>query len=141
MQLAGLLDEDLRRPGAPGQGRSFTQKLGQAAGVGERWNVAGARTRSWRLPDLVPFRGELVGLSAMSQVMFGKYPEGSTRANRHWRWRWCARQCQSRAGGKPRLRHPARDALPRVPMAWKASRNWRCCAPGRGAARRGSHAV
>lgn len=76
MQLAGLLDDDLRRPGAAGQGRSFTQKLGQAAG-------AAALERSWSKDqileaylNLVPFRGELVGLSAMSQVLFGKYPEG-----------------------------------------------------------------
>ncbi|SOY55583.1 Penicillin-binding protein, transglycosylase and transpeptidase [Cupriavidus taiwanensis] len=76
MQLAGLLDEDLRRPGAPGQGRSLTQKLGQAAG-------AAMLERGWSKDqileaylNLVPFRGELVGLSAMSQVLFGKYPEG-----------------------------------------------------------------
>ncbi|SPA36092.1 Penicillin-binding protein, transglycosylase and transpeptidase [Cupriavidus taiwanensis] len=76
MQLAGLLDQDLRRPGAPGQGRSLTQKLGQAAG-------AAVLERSWSKDqileaylNLVPFRGELVGLSAMSQVLFGKYPEG-----------------------------------------------------------------
>ncbi|WP_265922576.1 penicillin-binding protein 1C [Cupriavidus nantongensis] len=76
MQLAGLLDEDLRRPGAPGQGRSLTQKLGQAAG-------AAVLERSWSKDqileaylNLVPFRGELVGLSAMSQVLFGKFPEG-----------------------------------------------------------------
>ncbi|MCO4862760.1 penicillin-binding protein 1C [Cupriavidus sp. WGlv3] len=76
MQLAGLLDDDLRRPGAPGQGRSLTQKLGQAAG-------AAVLERSWSKDqileaylNLVPFRGELVGLSAMSQVLFGKYPEG-----------------------------------------------------------------
>ncbi|SPR95810.1 penicillin-binding protein 1C [Cupriavidus taiwanensis] len=76
MQLAGLIDEDLRRPGAPGQGRSLTQKLGQAAG-------AAVLERSWSKDqileaylNLVPFRGELVGLSAMSQVLFGKYPEG-----------------------------------------------------------------
>jgi len=76
MQLAGLLDDDLRRPGAAAQGRSFTQKVGQAAG-------AAMLERSWSKDqileaylNLVPFRGELVGLSAMSQVLFGKYPEG-----------------------------------------------------------------
>ncbi|WP_367394681.1 penicillin-binding protein 1C [Cupriavidus sp. Agwp_2] len=76
MQLAGLLDDDLRRPGAAAQGRSFTQKVGQAAG-------AAVLERSWNKDqileaylNLVPFRGELVGLSAMSQVLFGKYPEG-----------------------------------------------------------------
>ncbi|MBP0621911.1 penicillin-binding protein 1C [Cupriavidus consociatus] len=76
MQLAGLLGDDLRRPGAAAQGRSFTQKVGQAAG-------AAMLERSWSKDqileaylNLVPFRGELVGLSAMSQVLFGKYPEG-----------------------------------------------------------------
>ncbi|MBF6988058.1 penicillin-binding protein 1C [Cupriavidus sp. IK-TO18] len=76
MQLAGLLDDDLRRSGAAAQGRSLTQKVGQAAG-------AAALERSWSKEqileaylNLVPFRGELVGLSAMSQVLFGKYPQG-----------------------------------------------------------------
>jgi len=76
MQLAGLLDEDLRRPSAAGQGRSIGQKLGQAAG-------AAALEHSWSKDqileaylNLVPFRGELVGLSAMSQTLFGKFPEG-----------------------------------------------------------------
>ncbi|QBY54720.1 penicillin-binding protein 1C [Cupriavidus oxalaticus] len=76
MQLAGLLDDDLRRSGAAAQGRSLTQKVGQAAG-------AAALERSWSKDqileaylNLVPFRGELVGLSAMSQVLFGKYPQG-----------------------------------------------------------------
>ncbi|XYI34090.1 penicillin-binding protein 1C [Cupriavidus oxalaticus] len=76
MQLAGLLDDTLRRPGAAAQGRRFTQKVGQAAG-------AAMLERSWSKDqileaylNLVPFRGELVGLSALSQVLFGKYPEG-----------------------------------------------------------------
>lgn len=76
MQLAGLLDDDLRRSGAAAQGRSLTQKVGQAAG-------AAMLERSWSKDqileaylNLVPFRGELVGLSAMSQVLFGKYPQG-----------------------------------------------------------------
>ncbi|MNM95528.1 Penicillin-binding protein 1A [compost metagenome] len=57
MQLAGLLDDDLRRPGAAAQGRSFTQKVGQAAG-------AAMLERSWSKDqileaylNLVPFRG------------------------------------------------------------------------------------
>ncbi|WP_211946232.1 penicillin-binding protein 1C [Cupriavidus yeoncheonensis] len=76
MQLAGLLDEDLRKPASAGEGRSVTQKLGQAAG-------AASLERSWGKDqileaylNLVPFRGELVGLSAMSQALFGKFPEG-----------------------------------------------------------------
>lgn len=76
MQLAGLIDDDLRRPASAGQGRSLGQKLGQAAG-------ATALERNWSKDqileaylNLVPFRGELVGLSAMAQTLFGKYPGG-----------------------------------------------------------------
>ena len=73
MQLAGLLDGDWRL--GPG-GRSVTQKLGQA--------VAAQRLeRSWRKDqileaylNLVPFRGEIVGLDALSRTLFGKAPHG-----------------------------------------------------------------
>ncbi|SDP46853.1 penicillin-binding protein 1C [Ralstonia sp. 25mfcol4.1] len=72
MQLAGLLDADLRA----GRGRSFGQKLGQVVS-------ASSLERGWSKDqileaylNLVPFRGELVGLSAMSQTLFGKVPSG-----------------------------------------------------------------
>jgi len=72
MQLAGLLDEDLRA----GRGRSLGQKVGQAVS-------ATSLERGWSKDqileaylNLVPFRGELVGLSAMSQMLFGKVPSG-----------------------------------------------------------------
>jgi len=72
MQLAGLLDEDLRA----GRGRSLGQKVGQAVS-------ATSLERGWSKDqileaylNLVPFRGELVGLSAMSQTLFGKVPSG-----------------------------------------------------------------
>ncbi len=73
MQLAGLLDEDWRR--GPG-GRSVTQKLGQA--------VAAKRLEStWRKDqileaylNMVSFRGELVGIDALSRTLFGKAPHG-----------------------------------------------------------------
>ncbi|MDE2415284.1 MAG: penicillin-binding protein 1C [Comamonadaceae bacterium] len=73
MQLAGLLDEDWR---ASGSGRTVTQKLGQA--------VAAQRLeRQWRKDqileaylNLVPFRGELVGLDALSRTLFGKAAHG-----------------------------------------------------------------
>jgi len=72
MQLAGLLDDDLRA----GRGRSLGQKVGQAVD-------ATALERGWSKDqileaylNLVPFRGELVGLSAMSQTLFGKVPSG-----------------------------------------------------------------
>ncbi|GAB3625666.1 penicillin-binding protein 1C [Pandoraea terrae] len=73
MQLAGLLDDDLR-PNT--RNRSVTQKIGQAA-------TALWLERRWRKDEileaylnLVPFRGELVGLSAVSQTLFGKLPVG-----------------------------------------------------------------
>ncbi|QGS30895.1 penicillin-binding protein 1C [Cupriavidus metallidurans] len=72
MQLAGLLDEDLRA----GRGRSIGQKVEQAVS-------AASLERGWSKDqileaylNLVPFRGELVGLSAMSQTLFGKVPSG-----------------------------------------------------------------
>ncbi|HEX8883802.1 MAG TPA: transglycosylase domain-containing protein, partial [Noviherbaspirillum sp.] len=73
MQLAGLLDEGLRRGAAP---RSGPQKLEQAL-------TAKALERGWRKDqileaylNLVNFRGELVGVHALARVMFGKHPEG-----------------------------------------------------------------
>ena len=73
MQLAGLLDEDLKRGSG---GRSVAQKLGQTVS-------ATGLERSWRKDqileaylNLVPFRGELVGLDAMSQTLFGKAAHG-----------------------------------------------------------------
>ena len=73
MQLAGLLDEDWR---ARNSGRSVGQKLGQAL-------VATQLERHWRKDqileaylNLLPFRGELVGIDALSRTLFGKAPHG-----------------------------------------------------------------
>ena len=73
MQLAGLLDEDLRRGS---DGRSVVQKLGQTLS-------AQSLERQWRKDqileaylNLVPFRGELVGIEALSQTLFGKAAHG-----------------------------------------------------------------
>ena len=73
MQLAGLLDEDWR---ASSQGRSVGQKLGQAL-------AATQLERNWRKDEileaylnLLPFRGELVGVDALSRTLFGKAPHG-----------------------------------------------------------------
>ncbi len=73
MQLAGLLDEDLKRGAG---GRSVLQKMGQT--VSAQW----LETR-WRKDqvleaylNLVPFRGELVGIDALSQTLFGKAAQG-----------------------------------------------------------------
>lgn len=73
MQLAGLLDGDWRQ--GPG-GRTVAQKIGQA--------VAAKRLEQrWRKDqileaylNLVPFRGELVGIDALSRTLFGKAAHG-----------------------------------------------------------------
>lgn len=73
MQLAGLLADDLSRSSGR---RSVVQKVSQA------W-MANRLESSWRKSEileaylnLVPFRGELVGLPAMTQMLFAKYPQG-----------------------------------------------------------------
>ncbi len=71
MQLAGLIVGDA------GQGRrSLVAKADQALN-------ALAIERSWRKPqifeaylNLLPFRGELVGIGALSELLFGKDPSG-----------------------------------------------------------------
>ena len=73
MQLAGLLDDGLARPAG---GRSVVQKIGQALTATQldaRWKkseVLEAYLNS------VPFRGEIVGIDALSQTLFGKHASG-----------------------------------------------------------------
>lgn len=80
MQLAGLLDDaetakllDLRqRPG----GRSVVQKIGQtvtAQVLDRRWSKAQILEAYL---NLLPFRGELVGIDALSRTLFGKAAHG-----------------------------------------------------------------
>ena len=73
MQLAGLLDEELARPTG---GRSMAQKLSQAY-------TATRLDARWKKSEIleaylnrVAFRGELVGISALSQTLFGKHASG-----------------------------------------------------------------
>ena len=73
MQLSGLLDDDLKRGAG---GRSVVQKLGQTVS-------ATVLETSWRKDqileaylNLVPFRGELVGIDALSRTLFGKAAHG-----------------------------------------------------------------
>jgi len=73
MQLAGLLDEDLATP--PG-GRSVRAKLGQA-------RMAWQLERAWSKEQIleaylnrVAFRGEVVGIGALSATLFKKLPSG-----------------------------------------------------------------
>ncbi len=73
MQLAGLIDEGLARPAG---GRSAVQKLGQAL-------TATRIEAQWKKSEIleaylnsVAFRGEVVGIAALSQTLFGKHPSG-----------------------------------------------------------------
>jgi penicillin-binding protein 1C len=73
MQLAGLLDEDLKTAAG---GRTVVQKVGQTIS-------AQLLERSWRKDQIleaylnnVPFRGEMVGIDALSRTLFGKAAHG-----------------------------------------------------------------
>jgi penicillin-binding protein 1C len=73
MQLAGLIDDGLARPGG---GRSLAQKIGQAV-------TATRLDARWKKSEIleaylnsVAFRGEVVGINALSQTLFGKHPSG-----------------------------------------------------------------
>ncbi len=73
MQLAGLLDADYQRGSG---GRSVLQKAGQAIS-------AQMLEQHWRKDqileaylNLVPLKGELVGIDALSQTLFGKAAHG-----------------------------------------------------------------
>lgn len=72
MQLVGLLEEDAYRRGR----RSVTEKVTQAAGA--LW-----LEQHWKKDEILEaylnlagFRGELVGVAAMSRGLFGKWPDG-----------------------------------------------------------------
>jgi penicillin-binding protein 1C len=73
MQLAGLIDDGLARPGG---GRSVGQKLGQAV-------TATRLEKIWKKTEIleaylnsVPYRGEIVGIEALAQTLFVKHPSG-----------------------------------------------------------------
>jgi penicillin-binding protein 1C len=73
MQLAGLLDDDWR---AGAGGRSLVQKVGQTVSA----QVLESRWRKDQILEaylnLVPFRGEMVGIDALSRTLFGKAAHG-----------------------------------------------------------------
>ena len=73
MQLAGLLDPDLALPKG---GRTVGMKIEQAAAALriERTWTKDQILEAWL--NLVPFRGEQVGVAAMSQALFQKAPSG-----------------------------------------------------------------
>ena len=73
MQLAGLMDEDLKRGSG---GRTVLQKIGQTVS-------AQRLERQWRKDqileaylNLVPLKGEIVGVDALSRTLFGKAAHG-----------------------------------------------------------------
>src|SRR3546814_2909858 len=73
MQLAGFIDDDLRRGPS---GRTYLQKIEQAL-------TAQKIERHWTKAqiieaylNLVPFRGELTGIGSLSRVMFQKHASG-----------------------------------------------------------------
>ncbi|HEX4509631.1 MAG TPA: transglycosylase domain-containing protein, partial [Burkholderiaceae bacterium] len=73
MQLVGLVDADLALPRG---GRSIVAKIGQAAAalqLERHWTKAQILEAYL---NLVPFRGELVGVDAMSHGLFEKMPSG-----------------------------------------------------------------
>ncbi len=73
MQLAGLLDDDWR---AAAGGRSLTQKIGQTFSsqlLEQRWRKDQILEAYL---NLVPFRGEIVGIDALSRTLFGKAAHG-----------------------------------------------------------------
>lgn len=73
MQLAALLDPALQRPAG---GRSLAQKAGQMVDAGAleaRWTKAQILEAYL---NLVPLRGEIVGVNAGSQMLFGRHPSG-----------------------------------------------------------------
>jgi penicillin-binding protein 1C len=73
MQLVGLLDEDLKRGSA---GRSVLQKMGQTVSA-QRLEAAWRKDQILEAYlNLVPFRGELVGIDALSRTLFGKAAHG-----------------------------------------------------------------
>ncbi|HEX8614478.1 MAG TPA: penicillin-binding protein 1C [Telluria sp.] len=77
MQLAALVDERLR---AGAGGRSWGQKWDQAKAARELeagWSKAQIMEAYL---NLVPFRGELQGIGAASQGLFGKAPSGLNQA-------------------------------------------------------------
>ncbi|WP_233271827.1 penicillin-binding protein 1C [Paraburkholderia acidiphila] len=72
MQLTGLLDDDPKHSGQ----RSLAQKAVQAVDalrLEQRWRKDQILEAYL---NLVPFRGESIGLSALSQTLFGKAPSG-----------------------------------------------------------------
>ena len=111
MQLAGLLDDELRRGGG---GRSARA---EAAADGRR-HAAGAPLAQGPdprgLPQPVPFRGEIVGIDALSRTLFAKAPHGlDAREAALAAALVRAPNARPARGRAARLRSPARDGARR----------------------------
>lgn len=72
MQLAGLLDEDNKRRGR----RSLFEKLSQTATAMRLEDSWSKKQILEAYLNLVGFRGEQVGIAAVSRQLFGKWPDG-----------------------------------------------------------------
>ncbi|MEO7580740.1 MAG: penicillin-binding protein 1C [Massilia sp.] len=77
MQLAALLDPALRGAGG---GRSWGQKWDQAMAARELEAGWSKQQILEAYLNMVPFRGELIGVGAASRALFGKVPGGLDRA-------------------------------------------------------------
>jgi penicillin-binding protein 1C len=77
MQLAGLLDKDLR---ASASGRSWRQKWDQVLAARDLEAGWSKRQILEAYLNLASFRGELQGIAAASRGLFGKAPSGIDRA-------------------------------------------------------------
>jgi len=73
MQLAGLLDQDLARPAG---GRSVGTKVSQIVRARELESTWSKLQILEAYLNHVPLRGELVGVAAASQQLFGKHASG-----------------------------------------------------------------
>jgi len=74
MQLAGLLEPDLRARG--GETRTFGQKWDQASAALDLERLWNKRDILEAYLNLSPFRGEQVGIGAAARGLFGKAPAG-----------------------------------------------------------------
>jgi penicillin-binding protein 1C len=72
MQLTGLLDDESRHAGRRSIGEKASQAIG-AIGLEQAWRKDQILEAYL---NLVPFRGETVGLAALSQTLFNKAPSG-----------------------------------------------------------------
>ncbi|MBS1208253.1 MAG: transglycosylase family protein [Proteobacteria bacterium] len=71
MQLAGLLDPALRMPGGKGERRSYTQKWDQGRAAFELEHKWSKLQILEAYLNLAPFRGDLQGVGAASELLFG----------------------------------------------------------------------